>query len=94
MVVLLATERVLPTHVIKETIMTTTPSRKPVDLTTIQSPLHTLHAIETELCHYLLEREDAIRAGLLALLTRQHLVLIGPAGTAKSLLVTELAKRI
>lgn len=73
---------------------TATASVKPLDLATIHMPLQALQAVEIELCQHLLEREDAVRAGLLALLTRQHLVLIGPPGTAKSLLVTELAKRI
>lgn len=38
------------------------------------------------------EREKEVEALLIALLARQHLLLIGPAGTAKSALSAELAK--
>ncbi|PRX38639.1 MoxR-like ATPase [Planifilum fimeticola] len=38
------------------------------------------------------EREREVEALLIALLARQHLLLIGPAGTAKSALSAELAK--
>ena len=54
----------------------------------------TLKRIEGELNIEMIERSDAIRASLIALLTRQHGVFLGPPGTGKSLLVTNLAKRI
>lgn len=53
-----------------------------------------LGSIEDELGSVLFEREEAIRAILVAVLARQHMVLLGPPGTAKSMLVLELAKRI
>lgn len=40
------------------------------------------------------EREQEIEGLLVAILARQHMLLIGPAGTAKSLLSAELAKII
>ena len=50
------------------------------------------------LCHelnsILLERETAIEAALLALLTGEHLLLLGPPGTAKSLMVRSICERI
>ncbi len=49
-----------------------------------------IRAIRDALCDNLLEREVPIRLGLLAALAGQHLLLIGPPGTAKS----ELARRI
>ncbi len=55
--------------------------------------LVTLHQIEGELNAALLEREEAIRAALVALVSRSHLVLLGPPGTAKSQLVTAVAER-
>src|SRR5215216_89881 len=54
----------------------------------------TLKRIEGELNIEMIERSDAIRAILIALITRQHGVFLGPPGTGKSLLVTNLAKRI
>lgn len=56
--------------------------------------LQTLQTVESELCGLLLERTDTVRAALVALLARQHLILLGPPGTAKSLLVSALAERI
>ncbi|MBD7986229.1 AAA family ATPase [Sporosarcina sp. Sa2YVA2] len=38
------------------------------------------------------EREDEVEGILIALLARQHMLMIGPAGTAKSALSTELSK--
>lgn len=38
------------------------------------------------------EREDEVEGILVALLSRQHMLMIGPAGTAKSALSVELAK--
>ncbi|WP_052455625.1 AAA family ATPase [Bhargavaea cecembensis] len=40
------------------------------------------------------EREEEIEAILTAVLARQHLLMIGPSGTAKSALVVELSKMI
>ena len=50
--------------------------------------------IETELQSIYLEREDAIRGLIAALLARQHVVLLGPPGAAKSAMVRELCHRI
>ena len=56
--------------------------------------LDVVNCVRTELTNILLEREDAIEAAILALLTRQHLLLLGPPGTAKSLLVRSICERI
>ncbi len=53
-----------------------------------------LHALRQELNQILLERETAIEAALLALLTGEHLLLLGPPGTAKSLMVRSICERI
>ncbi|MEY3665192.1 MAG: hypothetical protein RLZZ153_1374 [Pseudomonadota bacterium] len=52
--------------------------------------LEQLRAIITGLEHGLIERSDAARALLLAVLSGEHLLLLGPPGTAKS----ELARRM
>lgn len=62
------------------------PSIKPI--------LDKLQAIERELVASLVERDEVIRAALVALLARQHLFLLGPPGTAKSHLIIELARRV
>jgi MoxR-like ATPase len=69
--------------------MSTTPN-----LASIEPPLDKLQVIERELTASLIERDEVIRASLVALLARQHLVVLGPPGTAKSALVTSLAERI
>jgi len=51
-------------------------------------------AVRQDLNDNLLERETAIEAALLALLCRAHLLLLGPPGTAKSLLVRSICGRI
>jgi MoxR-like ATPase len=56
--------------------------------------LKKFHALRQELNAFMLEREIAVEAALLALLTGEHLLLLGPPGTAKSLLVRSLCERI
>ena len=53
-----------------------------------------LRSLRQELNSILLERETAIEAALLALLTGEHLLLLGPPGTAKSLMVRSICERI
>lgn len=56
--------------------------------------LAALAALRTELEGSVLERKDEIEAALTALLARQHILLLGPPGTAKSLLGTLLAEAL
>src|SRR5262245_57677214 len=65
-----------------------------LNLASIKPSLDKLQTLERELAASLIERDEVIRASLVALLARQHLVVLGPPGTAKSALVTELANRI
>ncbi|MGC1341469.1 MAG: AAA family ATPase [Candidatus Binataceae bacterium] len=61
----------------------------------ITSPAHTkLAAIREELNRMFLERGDLIDGALVALLSHSHVLLIGPPGTAKSMLAEELCTRI
>jgi MoxR-like ATPase len=53
-----------------------------------------LVALRDDLNARLLERETTIEAALLALLTREHLLLLGPPGTAKSMLVRSVCAHI
>jgi MoxR-like ATPase len=57
------------------------------------SPLTALHMIEGELQHLFLEREEVIRAALVALVSSSHMVLLGAPGSAKSELITSVASR-
>ncbi|MBO0784126.1 MAG: AAA family ATPase, partial [Ktedonobacteraceae bacterium] len=65
-----------------------------LDLTPVHPTLATFEQLETELSQVLLERQEAIHTALLALLTREHLILVGPPGTAKSRLIAQLAHQI
>src|SRR4249920_3794107 len=53
-----------------------------------------LKKIREELKQMFLERGDLIDGSLAALLSAQHLLIIGPPGTAKSMLADELCRRI
>ncbi|MFV9505462.1 MAG: AAA family ATPase [Oscillochloridaceae bacterium umkhey_bin13] len=65
-----------------------------LDLTPISTPLQHLQTLEADLCARLLERDETVRAALVAVIARQHIVLLGAPGTAKSMLVELLAARI
>ncbi|NJM06097.1 AAA domain-containing protein [Candidatus Gracilibacteria bacterium] len=65
-----------------------------MNLTAISAPLQQLQTLEADLCARLLERDEAVRAALVAVIARQHIVLIGAPGTAKSMLVELLAERV
>jgi MoxR-like ATPase len=53
-----------------------------------------LAAIRDELNHLFFERAELIDGALAALLSASHLLVIGPPGTAKSMLADELCRRI
>ena len=53
-----------------------------------------LNQLQTELNTVFPERQDAIEATLLAILSKEHVFLVGPPGTAKSLLITTVIKAI
>lgn len=53
-----------------------------------------LSRIREELAHLFLERTEVIDGALAALLAGHHILLIGPPGTAKSMLADELCRRI
>jgi MoxR-like ATPase len=61
-------------------------------LVPIQAALQTFAQLETDLYRHLIERDEAVRAALCALIAGQNMVLIGPPGTAKSYLVFLLAQ--
>ena len=53
-----------------------------------------LRKIREELQQFFLERAELIDGALAALLSSQHVLIIGPPGTAKSMLADELCRRI
>jgi len=57
-------------------------------------PQEKLKRIREELKQMFLERADLIDGALAALLSSHHLLIIGPPGTAKSMLADELCRRI
>lgn len=51
-------------------------------------------AIEAELNHTYLERRDVVRGMMVGLLARQHVLVLGPPGTAKSAMAEDICSRI
>ncbi len=66
----------------------------PFDFSSPHSPVTVFRTLEQQLHQVLIERDEAIHAALLALVAGEHLLLVGPPGTAKSLLVNLLARAI
>ena len=60
----------------------------------MERALEKLKQIEKELRTKYFERDQVIKGAFCALLTQNHLLLIGPPGTAKSQIVSELCGRI
>jgi len=58
------------------------------------TPRDSLRRIRDELGHTFLERSELIDGALAALLAGHHILLIGPPGTAKSMLADELCRRL
>ncbi len=57
------------------------------------TPLESLARIRDELEQTFAERSEVIEGALVALLSRSHLLLVGPPGSAKSMLADELCRR-
>lgn len=53
-----------------------------------------LGAVRAELKSLVVERDEAVDGLLVALLAREHVLLLGPPGTAKSMLARELVRRL
>lgn len=53
-----------------------------------------LQAVRRELKTILIERDELVDGALLGVLARQHVLVLGPPGTAKSMLARELCKRL
>ena len=58
------------------------------------TPRDALRAIREELQQIFLERAELIDGALVALLAAQHVLVIGPPGTAKSMLADEVCRRL
>jgi MoxR-like ATPase len=63
-------------------------------MNTPQSAWDQLQRLRRELKTFLKQREEAVDGALVALLARAHLLLLGPPGTAKSLLASTLCSQI
>jgi MoxR-like ATPase len=63
-------------------------------LRVISESLSKLAVIRDELNHLFLERAELVDGALCALLSANHVLVIGPPGTAKSMLADELCRRV
>jgi MoxR-like ATPase len=64
------------------------------DLATFQDAALRLREVETALSGAFIERDEEVRAMMLALVAKVHLLLLGPPGTAKSAIANALAKSL
>src|SRR5215210_1910357 len=64
------------------------------DATTTTDTREKLAAIEREFGAEVLEREEVVRSMILALIAGEHVLLLGPPGTAKSRMARSLCERI
>src|SRR5712692_6440808 len=62
--------------------------------TITETPIWKIARIREELNRMFLERADLIDGAIVAMLSAHHLLIIGPPGTAKSMLADELCGRI
>jgi MoxR-like ATPase len=58
------------------------------------TPIETLARIREEMEQTFVERGEVIEGALVALLSRSHVLLVGPPGTAKSMLADEICRRV
>ncbi len=65
-----------------------------LDLKPLQPALAKLQNVEQEIQLTLIERDEPVHVAILSLVMREHLVLLGMPGTAKSMLINELARRV
>jgi MoxR-like ATPase len=63
-------------------------------LSSVPTPYHAVQALRSELKSRFIERDEVIDGLLCALLARQHVLLLGPPGTAKSALVNAVTDTI
>lgn len=56
--------------------------------------LDRVKAVQADMNSVLVERESTVELALIALLSREHLLLLGPPGVAKSMLIDQLHARI
>jgi MoxR-like ATPase len=60
----------------------------------VASPRELLRRVRDELGQIFLERDELLEGALVALLAAQHVLVIGPPGTAKSMLADEVCRRL
>lgn len=58
------------------------------------SPIERLQGLRRELKTLLVERDELVDGVILAVLARQHVLVLGPPGTAKSMLAKEVCRRL
>jgi MoxR-like ATPase len=68
------------------------PPADPSPASRVEEARQRLLAVEAALNRIVIGHEEAVRALMLALVAREHIVLIGPPGTAKTMLATTAAK--
>jgi len=65
-----------------------------LNLAALQPALTQLRAVESEIQTTLVERDEPVHMAILSLLMAEHIVMLGMPGTAKSKLITGLARRV
>lgn len=65
-----------------------------IDITQSMPTIQKLRDVRTDIESFIFERERIIKAIVIATLAKEHMLLVGPPGTAKSMAVHQFVKRI
>lgn len=65
-----------------------------VDVTKLMPIVQQFQGVRREIEGFVFERKDIIKMALIAIMAKEHMLLIGPPGVAKSMIINQITQRI